>query len=549
MPIVSSCPKCDAPVLVPDGIDPAAKAKCPLCEEQFELQETLSSLPPMLEIVDQPNRPSRPMTGAAPAAAPAAAPSEDGGMFEELTSGDGESSDSDGSIFEFEGGGDSAGEGFGGLDLGGGDTAAEEGGVALDTPMGAAPVSLAGKARPKKAGPGALVQIAGIAGFGVVGLLIGYTIILMIKGAAGDFLGIRQYFPSFLVASSGSSDSPPEVVDKSNNGSKKNSSNKKKNNGNGNVKRPEGGELAPLPFDFDDPTKKGKNNRNKNKNGKGKPKPKDEPKRDPVGPTALEQKLRFNIEDALDEVAVKATTLVAEQEKEAANPTENPDGGLTDLDRADRDHYFALAHLGLTLASAKQGSLDNADELKKRIRQYAHNAVANVSTADSIGEKATRWFDYEEELDDDGNTVKRGRQGRDGILIAGTVRRANATTENLGVFTAQVEIAGSGKMVTIVGAGTRMPAAQQPILLLGAIIADPAENLAGYSGDEDKVIWMAFKVEPPAEDQPSSEDEEEIVGDAVDGDEEEILDEPEFDSIKLDEPGVPLPTNPGLPGF
>ena len=54
MPLVSSCPKCDAPVLVPDGVDASAKSKCPLCEEQFELSEVLSKLPPMLEIVDQP---------------------------------------------------------------------------------------------------------------------------------------------------------------------------------------------------------------------------------------------------------------------------------------------------------------------------------------------------------------------------------------------------------------------------------------------------------------------------------------------------------------
>ena len=42
MPLVSSCPKCEAPVLVPDGVDPSAKAKCPECQEQFELQEALA---------------------------------------------------------------------------------------------------------------------------------------------------------------------------------------------------------------------------------------------------------------------------------------------------------------------------------------------------------------------------------------------------------------------------------------------------------------------------------------------------------------------------
>lgn len=52
MSIISSCPKCSQSVLLPVGLSASATVRCPLCQEQYSLQEVLGQLPPMLEVID-----------------------------------------------------------------------------------------------------------------------------------------------------------------------------------------------------------------------------------------------------------------------------------------------------------------------------------------------------------------------------------------------------------------------------------------------------------------------------------------------------------------
>ena len=52
MPILSKCPKCQQPVTVPDGIDPAGEVRCPLCDAEYPLSEAMASAPPALIPVD-----------------------------------------------------------------------------------------------------------------------------------------------------------------------------------------------------------------------------------------------------------------------------------------------------------------------------------------------------------------------------------------------------------------------------------------------------------------------------------------------------------------
>ena len=51
--IISSCPKCDGQVSVPDA-DPNARVQCPLCQEEFPLRDLLDTLPPKLMLLDSP---------------------------------------------------------------------------------------------------------------------------------------------------------------------------------------------------------------------------------------------------------------------------------------------------------------------------------------------------------------------------------------------------------------------------------------------------------------------------------------------------------------
>ncbi|MCG8587139.1 MAG: hypothetical protein MI757_20735 [Pirellulales bacterium] len=561
MPIVSTCPKCDAPVTVPDGVDPAAKVKCPLCDAPFELNELLESLPPMLEILEQPpSRPARPAAAAAPAAAPAVAAVGSGGeaddeaLFGDLSvTTDGDDTEDIGDMFAIESDEPKdttadSGSGFGGIDFGdssddgenaGGAATPTEGAAALDTGSAAAPASLASKTRPKRKGPNPIFHLVGIAGFGVLGLVIGYVILVMIKGEQGDFLGVRKYMPSFIYsADDGASneDIPPELVQ----GEPKKSKKKSKKNGNGgSFKKPKDGEeLSSLNFDFDNPDK-GKKPKGGKRNGRENGS--DEPISNPVGPTALKETLRFNIEDAVDDVAVKAAALAAEQEKSDTGAETGDDGKINDLGRAVRDHYFALSHLGLTMAAAKEGSLDDED-LVDRIRKYVRNSVQKMDTYEGIGKKALIWLNYDQVVDDEGKVVKKGRQDRNGILIAGTIRSVGLGGGNSGLYTARVQIAGTDESITVVGPGNP-PNAGGPMLFLGAIIENPAENLAGYQGDKQKVVWLCMAVNKPEPgdpvedlDPPSDEPDEEPAIDEAPAVELKDLSLPAIDSGKVETP-------------
>lgn len=51
---VASCPKCNDPVSLPSGASPEAKVQCPLCKDSFELADVLAGLPPALIVLDDP---------------------------------------------------------------------------------------------------------------------------------------------------------------------------------------------------------------------------------------------------------------------------------------------------------------------------------------------------------------------------------------------------------------------------------------------------------------------------------------------------------------
>jgi outer membrane biosynthesis protein TonB len=51
---VVACPKCAEKVTLPPKTPPAAKVRCPLCAEEYLLSEAMSTLPPMLEVLELP---------------------------------------------------------------------------------------------------------------------------------------------------------------------------------------------------------------------------------------------------------------------------------------------------------------------------------------------------------------------------------------------------------------------------------------------------------------------------------------------------------------
>ncbi len=55
---IASCPKCDDKVSLPADASSKATVSCPLCQAEFELSEILDTLPPLLIVVDDPEPPT-----------------------------------------------------------------------------------------------------------------------------------------------------------------------------------------------------------------------------------------------------------------------------------------------------------------------------------------------------------------------------------------------------------------------------------------------------------------------------------------------------------
>lgn len=52
MPEISTCPRCRLQISLPQKLSPAAQVKCPLCSAEYTLQEALDQAPPMLIVLD-----------------------------------------------------------------------------------------------------------------------------------------------------------------------------------------------------------------------------------------------------------------------------------------------------------------------------------------------------------------------------------------------------------------------------------------------------------------------------------------------------------------
>jgi len=55
MATISTCPKCLRMVTVPEGFEPGAAMRCPLCQAEYPLSEALASVPPALVPVGEAN--------------------------------------------------------------------------------------------------------------------------------------------------------------------------------------------------------------------------------------------------------------------------------------------------------------------------------------------------------------------------------------------------------------------------------------------------------------------------------------------------------------
>lgn len=215
------------------------------------------------------------------------------------------------------------------------------------------------------------------------------------------------------------------------------------------------------------------------KEEKPKEEPKDEPKEEkpaekPAEPT--EAKETPTATGSLAEGIDAANTAVKAFDETDASDKEARKTAVVAL-------YNAYAGLGRTVEQANLEDADNAEKLPA-LRQSLAQAASDPLKLNSIGFFAVKRLDATE--------------GDSGILLAGKVKDFKAAG---GHFETTLELARDKRTVIIVSSKNPQDSYEvnDQILILGAVVRDPKEKLAGYKGDETVVVKSghAMVLPPP----------------------------------------------------
>jgi hypothetical protein len=153
---------------------------------------------------------------------------------------------------------------------------------------------------------------------------------------------------------------------------------------------------------------------------------------------------------------------------------------------AGRRHNFkAMSHLATVLTFVKADAPNLAETIKRLKDQVAASLSASAAAVSeperkAAGELAGIWIGYD-------------KRTEPGIFGEGILK---AVQNHDSLFESQVELPDGKTALTVVS--TEKPAVEdgQPVVVLGAIVNDPAKNLPEYKGTADPVIFATLLVAP-----------------------------------------------------
>ena len=512
---IVSCPKCQDRVGLPEGASPRATVRCPLCQEAFLLSEILERMPPTLVVVEDPDAPA---SATAPAS-PGAAGALDEAVAEELAP-------------------------AGAEPIAAAPAFSIQPTVAPAAPTAAAPRRrrAAARARGPKSPAKEVVKI--VLG-GMAGLAIGQLILWWLPWAnwRKDPIGlgpkISQFAPWIVPEQFHSKRTSNSHRD----GQAKPAAKSRARGGPSRVRPPVDGGLPKLDH-FVDPS----TNRSPGQ-PKGAGSPPSKAKRAPGGAkrptdaslpsgTVLEQARRKSA-DGLDtatgpphrqpkgsEGAAAAIGDLDDLEIELdpitmLEPKPQPrSGGERAQASKDTDASKTAGRVSIRLAKAHRMSASQwerlADDGKAALEKWKAGANAEsyrtfmrlaeaVALAEDVHSRAMavakELVDRLSRDDAQLETLARagvrwldsGRRNNQGVLLVGTVKRADPRGDLCEIH---LQIAGGESPLSALaydhGRHTETYQVGSKVLVLGAVIDDPATDLVGYTGDAERVIWIGL---------------------------------------------------------
>ncbi len=203
------------------------------------------------------------------------------------------------------------------------------------------------------------------------------------------------------------------------------------------------------------------------------PEPEAEP--EPLGPINAARFTLADLGHAMQDAAAANAKMVAAQ----------GDKNDAEFKKLRSNFYLGLFHLAEVLTLVQDDGLgEKLDAQRKQFAEAVLQFAADQKRLDALKFNAGRWLGF-------------GKRTTPGLVVAGTVESA----EQVGKLHHVKLAIGPGSdapIVTIVGA--QVPALEpgDQSLVLGVIVDNPSEQLAGYEGDEATVIWSGVTLKLPA---------------------------------------------------
>ncbi|HEV3417875.1 MAG TPA: hypothetical protein VG056_13700, partial [Pirellulales bacterium] len=216
---------------------------------------------------------------------------------------------------------------------------------------------------------------------------------------------------------------------------------------------------------------------------------------DSAAETPVERRTEKPIEKPADAIAPKSDVAYSLDELNAAIEVANgssaalaqtaKSGNADELKKARIAHYKVMSHLATVLTFAKAPAAGEPADWKSRAiaSLTALSAATTPAEQDAIGSLAATWIDSP-------------WRKESGLFAAG---RLEAIESHGKLFELQLELPG-GTSLTIVTPEKPKVEERGAVLLLGAIVNDPAKNLPGYEGKSDMVVFADLVVAPPKTD-------------------------------------------------
>ena len=190
---------------------------------------------------------------------------------------------------------------------------------------------------------------------------------------------------------------------------------------------------------------------------------------EPVGPAAA-------TEFALADVAAAAQQAAAADQRIIAAQAGDDE---TEQKKARSNFYLSIFKLAEAVTFAKDDEAQLA-QMRGGIQQTLEQFAADSKRVDALKFNAARWLGF-------------AKRTTPGIVLAGKVESAERVGK---LYEVKVGIGldSAAPVVTVISGTNPKLAPGDAAFVLGTIVDNPSENLAGYDGNEPQVVWSGMAV-------------------------------------------------------